>query len=67
MLACTRCGRWHIAAEEALGRRLTCTEVKRFWFDMRQRHREHYGHAAQIVAGPSDAYICVRCGRPLIE
>lgn len=64
-LACTRCGDWHTSAERSLGRKLSCTEVKRFWAGIRNRHREQYDHIAQIVLGSSGIPFCFACKRPL--
>jgi hypothetical protein len=49
MLACTKCGHWHTDAEHAMGRSLSCTEVKRFWVKVKEEHRDRYGHTAQIA------------------
>lgn len=65
MIACTRCGRWHLDAEVAEGRRLTCTEVKRYWSKLRATHRERYGHYPQITTDDHGVWICIRCRRKL--
>jgi DNA-directed RNA polymerase subunit RPC12/RpoP len=61
MIACTRCGHWHIDAEKALGRSLSCTEVKRYWIRLKEAHKEKYGHIAQITVDGSGIYICLKC------
>ncbi|MCF8144529.1 MAG: hypothetical protein K9N21_11480 [Deltaproteobacteria bacterium] len=65
MIACTRCGQWHTDAEKALGRRLSCTEVKAYWAGIRREHIRLYGHRAQITTDDSDNWICYTCKRRL--
>lgn len=65
MIACTRCGRWHGDAEEALGRRLSCTEVKQYWSRIKAEHKKQYGHLAQITTDDSENRICFKCKRKL--
>lgn len=61
--ACTRCGSWHVAPEQAAGRRLSCTEVKRFWAEVKQEHRERFGHTPQIATDDEGRRGCLVCGR----
>ncbi|HKI48580.1 MAG TPA: hypothetical protein VKA69_04600 [Desulfobacteria bacterium] len=65
MKACTRCGRWHDDAEKAMGRGLTCTEVKEYWSKLKDDHRELYGHFPQITTDDSGEWICLKCRRRL--
>lgn len=65
MIACTRCGRWHTDAEEVLGRRLSCTEVKQYWSRIRKEHVTLYQHVAQITTEDSGEWICFKCKRRL--
>lgn len=65
MIACIRCGRWHLDAERAEGRRLTCTEVKQYWSRLRVTHREKYGHYPHITTDDGGVWICLKCNRPL--
>ena len=63
MKACIRCGRWHEAAEEALGKRMSCTEVKQYWAKAKDEHLKLYGHRAQMVTDDTENWICLTCGR----
>jgi uncharacterized CHY-type Zn-finger protein len=63
LLACTKCGHWHTNAEAALGRSLSCTEVKQFWGRIKAEHRELYGHPAQITIDEEGKPICLQCKR----
>jgi hypothetical protein len=65
MEACTRCGRWHTAAERAMKGELSCTEVKQFWSRIRNEHLALYGHLAQITTDEAGVYICFKCNREL--
>ena len=66
MLACTKCGHWHTNAEQALGRNLSCSEVKRFWGRVKQEHRTRYGHTAQIATDDHGTPICFTCKREIL-
>ncbi|MEN8690086.1 MAG: hypothetical protein AB1Z20_08250, partial [Desulfobacterales bacterium] len=48
MVACTRCGRWHLDAEKVLGKKLSCTDVKQYWSKIREEHLKVKGHPARI-------------------
>ena len=61
MIACTRCGRWHGDAEEALEKSLSCTEVKQYWARIRNKHKRLYGHLPQITTDDSENWICLKC------
>ncbi|GAB4269351.1 MAG: hypothetical protein Kow0092_23350 [Deferrisomatales bacterium] len=65
MKACTKCPEKHSGAEEALQRRLSCTEVRQYWAGVRRAHRERYGHWAEIVFDAAGDRICNRCKRKL--
>ena len=65
MKACTRCGAWHTVAEERSGRFMSCTDVKRFWSDMKRRHMAETGHLAMISIKKDGRIICLKCGREL--
>lgn len=65
MLACTKCGHWHTNAEHAMGRNLSCTEVKRFWVKVKEEHWNRYGHRAQIAADDHGTLICFTCNREI--
>lgn len=67
MLACTKCGHWHINAERAMGRNLSCTEVKRFWGRIKSEHRTRYGHQALITTDDTGAPICFTCKREILS
>jgi hypothetical protein len=66
MLACTKCGNWHTNAERAMGRNLSCTEVKRFWGRVKGDHRDRYGHPAQITTDDAGNLICFTCKRQIL-
>jgi hypothetical protein len=66
MIACTRCGRWHSDAEKVQGKRLSCTEVKRFWAKIREEHLRLKGHRAQITTDESGNWICLKCNDRLL-
>ncbi|MFZ0612979.1 MAG: hypothetical protein WAM73_12125 [Desulfobacterales bacterium] len=66
MIACTRCGRWHLDAEKIEGRRLSCTDVKRFWSHIRQEHLRLTGHVARITTDESGNWICLNCNLRLL-
>ena len=51
----------HSGAEEALGRRLSCTEVERYWARIRSEHIRLYGHPVQITTDNSGNWICLKC------
>jgi len=63
LLACTKCGHWHTNAEAAMGRSLSCTEVKQFWGKIKAEHRELYGHPAQINVDEGGKPLCLQCKR----
>jgi hypothetical protein len=65
MIACTRCGRWHTDPEEVFGRRLSCTEVRRYWSRIRKEHIRLYEHVVQITTEDSGKWICFKCKRGL--
>jgi hypothetical protein len=65
MIACTRCGHWHTDAERASSRNLSCSEVKQFWFRIKDEHNALYGHPAQVIVGESGTPICSKCRRQL--
>jgi hypothetical protein len=65
MLACTRCGRWHVDAERELDRDLSCSEVKQYWSRIKSEHKELYGHSAKITTDDNGARICFECKREL--
>jgi hypothetical protein len=67
MLACTRCGYWHSNAERALGRNLSCTEVKKFWSRVKEAHRNRYGHPAMITMDGNGTQICFTCKREILS
>ncbi len=59
--ACTRCGRWHIDAEKAVGGRLSCSEVQAYWVSIKQQHAEETGHPARIVVDEGGDWRCMTC------
>jgi hypothetical protein len=61
MEACTRCGRWHADAEKVLGRRLSCSDVKRYWSKIREEHLQSTGHPARITTDDAGNWICMKC------
>lgn len=63
MIGCIRCGRWHTDAETAVGKRLSCTQVREFWARIKQSHHMRYGHRAQLTRDASGAWICYLCKR----
>lgn len=65
MIACTRCGRWHLDAEEVTGKQLTCTEVKQYWARRRTKHTRRYGHIPRITTDDSGNWVCLKCNREL--
>lgn len=67
MIACTRCGNWHEDAETAMGRRLTCTEVKEYWATLRKAHEVRYGHYARITTDEDGKWICLKCNRKMTK
>lgn len=66
MIACTRCGRWHLDAEEIIGKKLSCTDVKQYWAKLRAEHQRLNGHAAQITTDESGNWICLKCKSRLL-
>ena len=66
MIACTRCGHWHTDAERALGKEMSCTEVRRFWSEIKGEHKKLYGHPAKITTDDFGAPICFECKRKLL-
>jgi len=65
MRACSKCPEKHAGAEEVLSRKLSCTEVKRFWIMVRKEHKQEYGHMAELeVDGAGDRF-CAQCKRKL--
>ena len=66
MQACTKCGHWHSNAEHTMGRSLSCTEVKRFWVQIKEEHRVRYGHTAQISRDDHGILRCFTCKREII-
>jgi hypothetical protein len=67
MKACTRCGLWHTDAESASGKRLSCTDVKKYWARIRSEHRSLYGHTVQITTDEAGNWICFACKRRLLQ
>jgi len=65
MIACTRCGRLHTDVEAFLGKRLSCTEIKQFWAQIKKEHKAKYGHYAQIIRDDTKGWICFECNRKL--
>lgn len=65
MYACTRCGRKHTDPEKALGKILSCTEVKQFWSDIRSEHQALYGHWPHFTTNESGDWICFKCQRKI--
>jgi hypothetical protein len=63
MIACTRCGHWHTDAEKNNGKRLSCTEVKGYWGQIRRDHMDAYGHVAQLMKDDSGNWVCLKCRR----
>jgi hypothetical protein len=61
MIACTRCGRWHLDAEKVLDKRLSCSEVKQYWSKIREEHLQLKGHPARISTDDSGEWVCMRC------
>jgi hypothetical protein len=66
MKACTRCGAWHTNAEELNERYMSCTDVKRFWSDIKRRHQDETGHLAMIKIAKDGRIVCLKCGRDII-
>jgi hypothetical protein len=66
MIACTRCGRWHLDPEKVKGKRLSCTDVRRYWSKIRAEHMRLKGHAAQITTDESGNWICLKCNDRLL-
>ena len=67
MLGCTKCGRWHSDAENDLGRRLSCTEVKQYWAGIRKKHYDLYDHYPQISTDGEENWICIKCWQRLVD
>ncbi len=67
MIGCTRCGRWHSDAEKFAGRSLSCTEVKRYWGNVREEHFRLEGHIPQITVDDQGDWICMKCGNELFS
>jgi hypothetical protein len=65
MIGCTRCGRWHADAEKKKGRKLSCTDVKQYWTEVRDKHQRSTGHTAQITTDENGDWICLKCGARL--
>jgi hypothetical protein len=65
--ACGRCGKWHTDVELIEQRRFSCTEIKRYWADIRKKHEEIYGHRALISREKNGKWICVECNGTLLE
>ena len=65
MIACTKCGHRHTDAEENTGKRLSCTEVKRYWARIKYEHERSYGHLAQVTNDLAGNWICYKCKRVL--
>jgi len=66
MIACTRCGRWHLDAEKIEGKRMSCTDIKRYWTKIREDHLRLKGHPAQITTDDSGNWICLKCNDRLL-
>lgn len=66
MIACTRCGRWHLDAEKAAGKRLSCTEVKQYWEGIRQEHQRQTRHRPRISVDRDGEWACMECSAKLI-
>jgi hypothetical protein len=67
MIGCIRCGHWHTDAEEVMGRRLSCTEVREFWSRIRKAHYRMHGHRAQLTRDDSGSWICHYCKRRIFD
>lgn len=65
MIGCTRCGRLHTDAEKAEGKRLTCTEVKQHWAELKTDHAQRFGHYPSVTIGDCGQWICLKCGHRL--
>ena len=65
MKACTRCGMWHTWPEELNGYSMSCTDVKRYWSDMKRRHQDATGHLAMIKITKDGRIVCIKCGQAL--
>ena len=65
--ACGRCGRWHTDVEIAQGKRYSCTEIKRYWADIRRIHEKEYGHRALISREDDGNWICMICCKTLFK
>jgi hypothetical protein len=61
MVACTRCGRYHLDAEKILDRKMSCTDVKQYWSKIREEHLQSTGHPARISTDDSGQWVCLRC------
>jgi len=61
MIACTRCGRWHSDAEEVMGKKLSCTDVKQYWSKIRGAHLRLKGHMPMISTDDEGKWICMKC------
>lgn len=65
MKACTKCGRWHNDVEAAAGHRLYCSDIKKFWRFIGERHRQQTGHYARPDIGVDGNWICCQCGQAI--
>lgn len=66
MIGCTRCGRWHLDAELFKGQKLSCTEVKQYWAEVRNEHLRRTGHRAKITTNENGDWICFECKARLL-
>lgn len=66
MIGCTRCGRLHTDAEKVSQKRLSCTEVKKFWAQCKAEHRQRYGHYPMLTIDDDGKWACLKCGRQLV-
>ncbi|MGC8605578.1 MAG: hypothetical protein ACP5VS_18090 [Desulfomonilaceae bacterium] len=65
MKACTRCGRWHTDAEKNVGHYLSCSEVKKYWSNIKRLHMEKSGHLALLKLDEDGRVVCIKCGEDL--
>ena len=61
MIACSRCGHGDTDAEKSIGKRLSCTEVRGYWAQIRRDHVDIYGHVAHLMKDDSGNWFCCKC------
>jgi len=65
--ACGRCGKWHTDVELVEGKLYSCTEIRRYWANIRRIHEKEYGHRALISREADGNWICIFCNMTLLN